>query len=76
MQLGVFLLQADFKLVSLAAGVAYVVITGDRHCTWVCDLTTPAAVVATLQDTVVPVRRQRKLAASPFGKTRRSFARC
>jgi pimeloyl-ACP methyl ester carboxylesterase len=30
--------------------------------TWVCDLTTPAAVVVTLQDTVVPVRRQRKLA--------------
>jgi DHA1 family multidrug resistance protein-like MFS transporter len=27
MQLGVFLLQADFKLVSLAAGVAYVIIT-------------------------------------------------
>ena len=29
---------------------------------WVCDLTTPAAVVVMLQDTLVPVRRQRKLA--------------
>jgi pimeloyl-ACP methyl ester carboxylesterase len=29
---------------------------------WVCDLTTPAAVVVTTQDGLVPARRQRRLA--------------